>query len=467
MPESATASAPVSKPSTATSINRFLIGIILIQAMLFFFAQLATRPLTEQRSGVLFGGMLVTVILLTLTVLGVGIGWLFKARCQFSLASLFLLCTTVAIPCAWFLRERELAREHDKWIKSIQGKQDGYVYARYRSTTSPWPFSEVLPMSAESIVLTKPTADDLEHVAYCRTVERLVLNEAQAPDSWFRHLSDFKELEMLHLTQTTLGDDGLAHLSKLRQLLSLDLTGTQITDAGISHLDRLAMLEELLLAKTGITDDGLAQLAKPYRSNFRALDLSGTRITDKGLAALRGNLKLSTLILNDTEVGDDGLKHLDPLLGLLKVSLEGTQITNRGLRHLSTLDIRYLDLSRTAVSELPLDAWPQMRTLTLSKTGIGDDDIGQLRQFTMLQRLRLGGTRVTDAGVAHLNENGELQLLGLEDTAVTDVTVKHLLAHRNLRWLYLGNTSVSEEGKQRLRETIKELTVQDREVVSD
>ena len=68
-----------------------------------------------------------------------------------------------------------------------------------------------------------------------------------------------------------------------------------------------------------------------------SINLEGTKITDAGLKELAKLQKLERLFLCHTQITDAGLKELTKLKNLKKLSLEGTQITDAGLKELANM----------------------------------------------------------------------------------------------------------------------------------
>ena len=61
------------------------------------------------------------------------------------------------------------------------------------------------------------------------------------------------------------------------------------------------------------------------------VDLEGPQVTDIGLKHLKGLTSLKWLHLGHTRVTDTGLEHLQGLLSLQRLSLGNTQVTDEGV----------------------------------------------------------------------------------------------------------------------------------------
>jgi hypothetical protein len=97
-------------------------------------------------------------------------------------------------------------------------------------------------------------------------------------------------------------------------------------------------------------DELLAQLPALKLSNHVIVSLEGTRVTDEGLKHLRGT-PVKTLDLTDTAITDAGLSYLNDL-PLRKLKLNSTHVTDAGMDILMKIPtLRELNVSGTAVSE--------------------------------------------------------------------------------------------------------------------
>ncbi len=183
-----------------------------------------------------------------------------RRRYQFSLRSLFVLTTLVAIACSWYIGLYAVERQKTAKIRAA--------------------VAEITKLGGEASY-SHNRQDDVFHL----------------------------------IVQTT--DTGLVHLKGLTKLNGLDLSHTPITDAGLVHLKGLTNLNKLYLHLTPITDAGLVHLKR--LTKLQSLDLSYTRITDAGLEHLKGLTNLEQLNLRDTQVTDEGVKKLQEALPSCKI----------------------------------------------------------------------------------------------------------------------------------------------------
>lgn len=180
---------------------------------------------------------------------------------QFSLLSLLLLMTAIAVgPGGWVLHEQRQARRQKEAV-SLLAQSRAEVYAKPR-----WLWSL------------------LERDAPGRVVG-IALRDPETTDAGAAPLADLTDLIWLNLNDTHITDDGLTSISRLPRLKQLRLDETGITDAGLVHLAGLANLETLNLSRTQVTDEGLAHLAG--LPNLKELDVTRTRVTSAGVAKLQ------------------------------------------------------------------------------------------------------------------------------------------------------------------------------------
>ncbi len=173
-------------------------------------------------------------------------------------------------------------------------------------------------------------------------------------------------------------------------------------------------------------------LGDDFFNDVTRVSFGSPEVTDENLIHLRAFPRLRHLLLDGTQVTDDGIRHLESLTSLELLSLNHLKITDRGLVHLRPLTgIRWLDLGGTRVEGTGLaylEKWTKLESLSLCSTSIRDEELARLQHFTSLQYLELGGTRISDAGIKHLKRMHQLRELSLWNTRVTDAGVRDLQA---------------------------------------
>ncbi len=137
-------------------------------------------------------------------------------------------------------------------------------------------------------------------------------------------------------------DDRLAPVSTLDSLTSLNISGCRtITDDGIKYLSALVNLRHLNLhGCTKITDVGLSYLAN---LPLTYLDLNGSDISDSGLRSLSAFSLTYLDVSSCKKITDLGISYLSQL-PLTHLQVRNTNITDEGLKHLSKLPLKKLCL---------------------------------------------------------------------------------------------------------------------------
>jgi hypothetical protein len=163
-------------------------------------------------------------------------------------------------------------------------------------------------------------------------------------------------LTEVDLRGTKITDDDLALLASLPSLQTLCLQHTSVTDAGLAYVGGLSHLTTLDLRETQITGAGVRQLSA---LGLTALHLTDTKVTGEELHWLPPMPNLQILKLNRLKFGDDAIADLALFPAVRHLELDGTAITDAGLRHLlaqnsalQRIELRYTSITSKAVEEL-------------------------------------------------------------------------------------------------------------------
>ncbi|MBA4030878.1 MAG: hypothetical protein C0478_08305 [Planctomyces sp.] len=196
---------------------------------------------------------------------------------------------------------------------------------------------------------------------------------------WFamRGLAVKENSDDISFRDTHAGDE---HLEKLRErpsIAQLDLVGSRVTPEGLAALESFP---------------DLFQLNMPAACE------------DSSLAAIGNCRKLRYLRLDGTRVTDEGLKHLARLPGLESIHLRNTRITSQGARHLSDIPtLRRIDLGYTDVDSdaLPLLATlPNLESLSLIGTRITSSNFDRFAEMPSLRFLEIVANQIDTKGLA-------------------------------------------------------------------
>jgi hypothetical protein len=148
------------------------------------------------------------------------------------------------------------------------------------------------------------------------------------------------------------------------------------------------------------------------------------------------------------QVDDDVLPALAELHYIDTLSLDGTNITDRGLRSLARFEhLRDLDLTATRITDAGLTELLVLRQLEVLGLGFMAPEFGG------------PAVGVTDAGICRLAELPNLRALSLYGTNVSDKTATALEQCTRLQFVDFRDTNVSEEAADHLRQSRPNLAV--------
>jgi hypothetical protein len=257
---------------------------------------------------------------------------------RFSLRSLLVAITLLAMGLAWFAYWREGKRREaaaGDWVLHHGG---GIAEFHSREATNPpwWVrcLAETLPDRCLRTVtyvdfLKDPTDADLAVLRDLPNLKQLNLNDAASvTPKGLEPLAKMRHLEVLYLMRTPVGDKGLAHAQNVHGLRELWVEGTGITDASVPWIVSNPKLTHLDVDGAKITDRSAPHLAK--LQNLEVLALRNTQITSRGLAEIARLPRLKHLYLTGTAVDDEGLRHLAEVETLETLDVRLTSVTVAG-----------------------------------------------------------------------------------------------------------------------------------------
>ncbi|GAB6165039.1 hypothetical protein JCM19992_10390 [Thermostilla marina] len=281
-------------------------------------------------------------------------------------------------------------------------------------------------------------------------------------------LAACKELVEIDLQSTMVDNRGIEALTNLPKLEALGLRrSAQLTDEVIPILLRFPALSRLALLENDFSAEALARLGEMKR--LRVLDLRQCANAPAALSSIAALPELVALKLGGYAVDDSCLAPLADCENLRDVTIDEASITQAGLEHLRKRNLTSLTLSKcyslndTALEIL--EAWPELRQLTLrdipisgsclaklanarnlavlrlSQTMVGDEAMEAVGRLTSLEHLELAQTMVGDAGVEKLQGLEKLTYLDLSGTQLTRNGLTALCALKSLRYLHLNDLS--------------------------
>ena len=161
--------------------------------------------------------------------------------------------------------------------------------------------------------------------------------------------------------------------------------------------------------------------------------------------------------------GDLALTPLRNTVGLRKLNLDNSPVTDEGLQSLGPMpELRDLSLSRTLITDaaIPMlvQQFPGLEHLRLDRTAITDKSLNDIVKLSSLKELSLFRTRVSDAGCTLTSKLTTLKKISLDQTMITDAGLKSLLTMKQLESLSVWKTQVTEEAAEEFvkeRPTVK------------
>lgn len=251
--------------------TKYLALVLLAQGILVASAFFGWFDFNREKGHAVLITCALTSLLLLLLVIWLLASRFFKAKAQFSLATLLLMVPVAAIPFRWLAHELSQASQQRLAVESIR-KQGGRVLYRKRDPSRT--FTSVDGADWLRELLGRDFFDDVLEVVSRR-----------ADDTEAERLKGLTHLKALDLSEAPMTDAGLAYFARLTELEYLDLSETVITDQGVEHLKGLTSLRELYLRGTNITDVGLEHLQG--LTQLQRINLEETKVTRKGATKFR------------------------------------------------------------------------------------------------------------------------------------------------------------------------------------
>ncbi|QDT57273.1 Leucine Rich repeats (2 copies) [Caulifigura coniformis] len=264
-------------------------------------------------------------------------------------------------------------------------------------------------------------------------------------------LKSLHELRVLDLSWTECDDGCLARLGSLPKLEALDLTSCPITDRSIEIICSNRVLRRLRIGGTGLTADGIARIAKSL--SLTHLATAGLHVSVESVTALAPTIIAADF--GDCRLGNAHATALANCRALKVLSIRDNDITPDGIKIvLASLNLEELNVDRLQVdmaTMLQISKMPALRAFSaVDCQSIGDDSIAVFAGCPQLRSLDLSGTRVGDDGIGVVCEL-DLQAIVCDGTSVGDEAMESIARVKNLMVLSIAGTGVTSRGISRLR----------------
>ncbi len=208
--------------------------------------------------------------------------------------------------------------------------------------------------------------------------------------------------------------------------------------------------------------DGEQGELRPGFLRFLGGVYQGRESTDRlfaGVGRSAGQLEQGYTVF--LQVTDRDLAFTGPSDTVRQLSLGGSRVTAKGVRHLQDLrDLEWLDLAGLPLTANDLDWVGQNRKLTqlmLEGTRVDDSIASQFSRLTKLVELDLSQTRVGDGAAPAIGKLLRLESLWLNETALTDAGLANLSRLKRLTYLDVTGSSVTQAGLRNLKQSLPKL----------
>ena len=249
------------------------------------------------------------------------------------------------------------------------------------------------------------------------------------------------------------------------QLDRVDLGGDVSLD--LDELARLGQISHLRLlafdSNPHFSDETLELIGG---TSAGSVFLDGTRLTDEGIKHL--NLRdLRQLRIPETNVTDEALEYLNgKRANIIQLWVTGTNITDKGLGAFLDHPVSLLGLSEcSGITDKALEyigsspPYSGGCQVELGATNVTDNGLHHLVRLTSLTDLRLPNTNITDSGIADLAGAERLHTLDVTNTNITDGGLAYLANAKKLRSLDVTNTKVTAEGVAALQKALPDCKI--------
>lgn len=273
---------------------------------------------------------------------------------------------------------------------------------------------------------------DLARLAPMASLARLQFDSVDSSNEALRDLPALPSLKMLRLQRSGFTGGSLSILrDRVPQLEQLTLGRAPMTVEEAKDLQYFAKLWELRIMDTRLTSDLLSTLSEV--PDLRNLAFVNCAFDFPAMPALERVRVMYVFNLNVTQAAkSDWIRSLAAYPHLRSLTLMRSNLKDEDLTAIRTLQkLDYLDLtsnpvSGTAVLDLASNL-PRLDNLVLTScTGLTDAHLMRVGECRKLQRLDLRGTGITDVGLDALKFAPGLQLIQLQGTKVSGAGVEAL-----------------------------------------
>ncbi|MBZ0186676.1 MAG: hypothetical protein K8F91_10540, partial [Candidatus Obscuribacterales bacterium] len=170
-----------------------------------------------------------------------------------------------------------------------------------------------------------------------------------------------------------------------------------------------------------------------------------------------GDLPVAKLALEGTKITDAGLKALAKAKNLKELNLDKTRLTNTGLTYLKDLKLKRLELNNCQglsgqALAIIANQWPDIEFIGISYVPFSSNDFQQLVKCKKLRYLLALNSKLNNDDLKLIGTFKNLKWLYLSHGKFDDQALTHLYNLKNLKVMSLHETpSVSPEAVKLLK----------------
>lgn len=227
------------------------------------------------------------------------------------------------------------------------------------------------------------------------------------------------ELTGLNLSYSRVNDATVKYiLEHFKQLHGLNLAFTHVSDAAFEGLSQ-TQLFSLYVPGCKVTSRLFQYIAET--PTLTTLTLTGDRFKDKDLEAM-ASTNLRYVILTRTAISDNSAKTFSQMRNLKLLVLNQTAFTDVGVQGLADCKLHGISLVRTNISDESmrvLAAMPRLKDLMVNGTSVGDAGLEALTASRSLRFLDITDTRVGPDFAKILARIGTLRAVAVDADMLT------------------------------------------------
>ena len=295
---------------------------------------------------------------------------------------------------------------------------------------------------------------------FCKDLVYLNLCNNQLEGNSLLSLKDLLKMEEISLSNNNLTSFGYAYLDDMTKLQIVKLSNCHLDSYNIKQFYNLTNLTKMDLGNNDI-NDYCCKLFK-YYYNLRWLNLEMNNLTAKGIKRLSG-LELVYLNLSNNRLDNESATFIAQIKTLTELNLSFNNFQVEGIDLMFALPkLQEFDFSRNKVSRficLSNETIKHLQVLTATGNDIRSVGLQFFNNLnSILVELYLDSCGIGQSGPSELRNLETLQILSLKDNKLTSSSCVYLEKLVNLTELYLCYNMITSEGLKylgKLKELVK------------